>query len=118
MKKFPSRGLVALGVAVALFVATPLAAYANKNPRFPSTSAQKQYQQQEKIYKDARKAIQTSFQTAISLARTAYVYAFAAATTSARRSAARQALEVAIIQAAARRSQALITLGNPPLKLT
>jgi hypothetical protein len=117
MKKFPSRGLVALGITVTLIVTAPLAAYADKSPRSQNTSAQRQYQQHEKTYKEARKAIETSFQAAISIARSTYSQAIAAATTSAQRSAAKQALGVAIIQAAAFRSQALITLGKPPLKL-
>jgi len=116
MKKFPSRGLVALGITVSLIVAAPLAAYADKSPRSQNTSAQRQYQQQ-KTYKDARKAIETSFQVAVSIARSTYSRALAAATTSAQRSAAKQALGAAIIQAAALRSHALITLGKPPLKL-
>lgn len=118
MKKFTSRGLVALGITVALLIAAPLAAYADRSPRSQNTSTQKTHQQQEKTYKDARKSIDASFQTAVNLARSTYAKALAAATTSAQRSAAKQALGAAIIQAAATRSQSLITLGNPRFRLT
>ncbi len=76
----------------------------------------KAYRQVLAAYVAARKAIAETFKNAVNAAKSAYVTALAAATTGAERSTARAAYSLAIAQAAAARSSALIALGNPPVR--
>jgi hypothetical protein len=115
MKRFTSRSLIALGVVVALGLSTPAIAFAGSGP---NSSSQKAFNQELATYRSSRQAIQSTFQSAVSTARATYFGSRAQTTSSAQRSAARQALETAIIQAAAARSSALITLGNRPQKFS
>jgi hypothetical protein len=69
-------------------------------------------------YLSVRKQIAETFKSAVSSARAAYESATASATTGAQRSTARAAYDLAIAQAAAARSAALISLGNPPVRPT
>jgi hypothetical protein len=69
-------------------------------------------------YLASRQAIQMAFHAAVSSARATYFSALTKTTSSAQRSAARQAMETAIIQAAAARSAALTALGNPPIRFS
>jgi hypothetical protein len=102
-------------VALALGLSTPAIAFAGS--RTGSTS-QKTFHQEMQAYNASRQAIQMTFQSAVSSARATYFSALTKTTSSAQRSAARQAMETAIIQAAAARSAALTALGNPPDKFS
>jgi hypothetical protein len=115
MKRFTSRSLIALGVVLALGLSTPAVAFAGS--RSGSTS-QKSFHQEKAAYNASRRAIQLTFRSAVSSARTIYFSALTQTTSSAQRSAARQAMETAITQAAAARSVALTALGNPPDKFS
>jgi len=111
MKKVAPRVLLALGLVAALGLALPVAASAGSGP---TPAQQHTYYQELRQYQKSRNAIDATFQAAVQLAREAYFQATGSATTFAERSVARQVMEAAIIQAAALRSQALISLGNPP----
>ncbi|HVA69911.1 MAG TPA: hypothetical protein VNF08_01135 [Acidimicrobiales bacterium] len=113
MRRFTVRSLVALGVTLALGLSAPAIAFAGS--RTGSTS-QKAFHQEKDAYLASRQAIQRAFQSAVGSARAIYRNALNKTTSSAQRSAARQALETAIIQAAAARSAALTALGNPPIR--
>jgi hypothetical protein len=69
-------------------------------------------------YFSERREIAATFKNAVMSARSTYESATASATTGAQRSTARAAYDLAIAQAAAARSAALISLGNPPVRPT
>jgi hypothetical protein len=120
MKKFSSQGLVALGVVVALGLATPVLASAGTNysGQTQNKTLQHQTSNQSDIYREKREAIESAFHSAVKAARLAYTLAIAEATSSAERNAALQTMESTIIQAAATRSAALTALGPAPVKTT
>ncbi len=97
---------------MALGLALPAVASAGSGP---TPAQQHTYYQELNRYQKSRNAIDASFQVAVQLARKTYLQATASAATFAQRSLARQVMEAAIIQAAAVRSQALTTLGKPPV---
>lgn len=113
MGRFTLRSLIALGVVVALGLSTPVIAFAGSGT---GSTSQKAFHQELDAYLASRHAIQLTFQAAVSSARTTFLSALSDTTSSAQRSAARQAMETAIIQAAAARSVALTALGNRPVK--
>lgn len=75
----------------------------------------KTYRQALAAYVAARKTIAETFRAAVQTAKSTYFAALASAT-PAERSTARAAYELAIAQAAATRSSALVSLGNPPVR--
>ena len=86
-------------------------------PRPPRPSGPwKAYRQALATYVAARKTIADNFRNAVQSAKATYEAALASATTGAERSTARAAYSLAIAQAAAARSSALISLGNPPVR--
>jgi hypothetical protein len=74
------------------------------------------YRQALAAYVVARMTIAETFQKAVNAAQAAFLAARASATTGAERSTARAAYALAIAQAAAARSSALINLGKPPVR--
>ncbi len=119
MRKLVSRGLVSLGLVATLGFATALMASAGNIGSTPPTSgsvstAMKTYRQELAAFDAQRDAIEASFRANVALARSNYRKALLSATSSAERSAAQQTEVTAIIDAAATRSAALVTLGNPP----
>ena len=114
MRKFTSRGLIALGIVATVGLSTPVLASAGtqQNGSAPSRT----FHQDESAYRASRRAIQNTFRSAVNQAHATYEYVLAHATSSAQRSAARQTYVAAIIQAAATRSAALIALGTAPEK--
>jgi hypothetical protein len=115
MKRITSRSLIALGVVVALGLSTPGLAFAGSGP---GSASQKAFNQELAAFLSSRQAIQSTFQSSVSTARATYFSALSQSASSAQRSAARQAMETAIIQAAAARSAALTALGNRPVKFS
>lgn len=105
---------MALGLVAAIALAVPAIASAGSGP---GTSVnQRTYRHELQIYKASRGAIEAAFSAAVKQARSLYNKTLTSATTSAERSAALRTMETAIIDAAATRSSALITLGNPPTR--
>lgn len=115
MGRFTTRSLIALGVVVVLGLSTPAIAFAGTGTGSSSLNA---FHQELATFLTSRQAIQMTFQSAVSSARATFRRVLSETTSSARRSAARQAMETAIIQAAAARSVALTTLGNRPEKFS
>jgi hypothetical protein len=113
MRKFLVRGLVALSMVGALGLATASVSSAGKAPH--SNVTEKTYRAELASYRSSRHAIEATFRAAVASAQSNYLEASASATTSAERSAAQQAMQTAIIQAAAVRSSSLVTLGSPPV---
>jgi len=114
MRKFTSRGLIALGIVATLGLSTPALASAGPAGQGPAPS--KTTHQGDAAYLAAHRAIQKAFHAAVAAAHASYQSALAAATTSSQRNTARQVYEAAIIQAAATRSAALTVLGPEPVK--
>ncbi|HVA53506.1 MAG TPA: hypothetical protein VNF05_08325 [Acidimicrobiales bacterium] len=114
MRKWTSRGLVAVGIVATLGLSAPVLASAGSNSQDSPSS--KGSHPGIASYRTTRRAIQAAFRDAVNLARTAYQNSLATASSSAQRSAARQIFEVAIIQAAATRSASLTRLGPEPGK--
>ncbi len=112
MRKLAARVLLALGLVAALGLATSAVASAGSGP---TSAQQRTYNQQLHRYNQARNAIDAAFQSAVQLARETYFQATSSKTSVAQRSAARQAMETAIIEATAVRSEALVNLGKPPV---
>lgn len=115
MKRFASHGLIVLGVIIALGLSTPAIAFAKSRP---AATSQKAFHQEVAAYQASRDAIQFTFRFAVNSAKKDYRNTLAQTSSSAQRSAARQAMETAIIHAAASRSAALIALGKPPVKFS
>ncbi len=111
MRKFVSRTLSASLAVLALGLSAPVVAAADSGG---ASATQRTYRQELRAYHQAIVQIQENFQAAVNAARGAYRNALTSATTAAERSAALQAMDAAIIQAAAVRSAALTALGNPP----
>ncbi len=116
MKRFSWRGLAAVGLVAAIAFAVPAIASAGSGPG--SSTSQRTFRHELQVYRASRDAIEQAFTNAVKQARSLYYKTLATATTSAERSAALQTMETAIIDAAATRSAALITLGNPPTKVS
>jgi Kef-type K+ transport system membrane component KefB len=115
MGRFTTRSLIALGVVVALGLSTPAIAFAGSGI---TLSPQKVFHQELVAFLASRQAIQLTFQSAVSSARATFLSTLRETTSAAQRSAARQAMETAIIKAAAARSAALTALGNRPEKFS
>lgn len=116
MKQLVVRGLVAAGLIASLGLGVSAAASASGGPTSgPVATTLKVYRQELAAYRASRAAIESTFRASVATARTNYQKALSVATTSAERSAAEQTKVTAIIQAAATRSSALITLGSAPI---
>jgi hypothetical protein len=102
-------------MVVALGLSTPAIAFAGSGT---GSSSLRAFHQELEAFLASRKAIQLTFQSAVSSARATFLSALGKTTSSAHRSAARQAMETAIIQAAAARSAALTALGTRPEKFS
>jgi hypothetical protein len=133
MKKSLPRTVASLSVCAALLLgasAASGAAFRHSNSATTSTAATsnatttttlgpwRTYRQLLATYIAARKVIGEDFRSAVEAAKATYYSALAAATTGAERSTASAAYDLAIAQAAATRSSALISLGNPPVRPT
>jgi len=124
-----ARVIAALGVGAALLALGPAASGAGLThdsgvtTTIPVTTTTtpnslKSYHEALLAYFNARREIAETFKDAVSSAHATYEAATASATTGAQRSTARAAYDLAIAQAAAARSAALISLGNPPVRPT
>jgi hypothetical protein len=127
MKKSLSRTVASLSVCAALLFSASAASgagFGRSNNGTGSHAATttttigpwKAYRQALATYEAARKTIADNFRYAVQSAKATYEAALASATTGAERSTARAAYSLAIAQAAAARSSALISLGNPPVR--
>lgn len=120
-----------LGVAILAVASTPSLAGASPTKAAPprqggpvsatlprssttTTTLPANYSQSLRAYNTEVAAIANTFRQAVTNARSAYRQALRQATTSSQRSSALQTMEAAIIEAAAKRSAALVALGNPP----
>jgi hypothetical protein len=128
MKKFSTRGVVAVAVIAAMGIGTPAIAFgASSSPATTSThialsahtdSPWKAYRKQESAYLKQLKVINHTFQASVTVARKEYWAAIKASKGSsdraAARAAARAALTLSIANAMGARSTALVSLGAPP----
>ncbi len=122
MKQYVVRGMATLGLAACLGLGTSAVASAGGTPPpggiTTTTGAVattlKAYQKQLNAYRASRNAIEATFRASVQTARSDYQKAILTATTAAQRSAAEQTKVTAIINAAAVRSAALVSLGNAP----
>jgi hypothetical protein len=125
MVKSLPRAIATLGVCAGLFLVAPAASGAglarshhggNATTTTTLANSPKTYRQAHAAYVAAREVIAQNFKNAVDAAQAAFVASRASATTGAQRSTARAAYALAIAQAAAARSAALISLGNPPTR--
>jgi hypothetical protein len=127
MKKFRTRGVVAVAMIAAMGISTPAIAFGasstSSNSTHISLSAHKdgpwkQYRQAESSYLKQLRVINHTFQNSVAVARRDYWAAIraskGAADHAAARAAARTALSLSIANAMNARSTALIGLGAPP----
>lgn len=123
MKKSLARSFASVGVCVGLLLVAPGAGaagfrHSQRGTTVTSLKAtlnpHKAYRQALATYIAERSAIAEAFKNAVNAAQASFVEALASSTTAAQRSTARAAYDLAIAQAAAARSSALISLGNPP----
>lgn len=112
VKKLLARGALVLVLVGGLGLAAAGAASAGGTSHGPVS--ERTYRVELASYRAARRAIETTFRTAVATAQSNYRQAIAAATTSAERSAAQQTLNAAIVQAAEVRSASLTALGAAP----
>jgi hypothetical protein len=128
MKKFSTRGVVAVAMIAAMGISTPAIAFgASSSSASSSTHISlsahtdgpwKAYRKQEDAYLKQLKVINRTFQASVAVARKEYWAAIKASKGSsdraAARAAARAALTVSIANAMGARSTALVSLGAPP----
>ncbi|HEY5092337.1 MAG TPA: hypothetical protein VII60_03650, partial [Acidimicrobiales bacterium] len=129
MKKFRTRGVVAVAMIAAMGISTPAIAFGASSSSTASTSTHialsahtdgpwKAYRKQENAYLKQLRVINVTFQASVSVARKEYWAAIKASKGSsdraAARAAARAALTLSIANAMGARSTALVTLGAPP----
>jgi hypothetical protein len=129
MKKFSTRGVVAVAMIAAMGIGTPAIAFGASSPSSASTSTHlaqsahtdkpwQTYRKAESAYLKQLKVINKTFQATVTVARKEYWAAIAASKGSsdraAARAAARAALTLSIANAMGARSTALTTLGAPP----
>ena len=133
MKKFNTRGVVALSLIAALGVGTPAVAFADSpvttttptTTTVPVTTATvksghpwEQYRKAENAYLKQLRVINRTFRQTVDVARHDYWLAIKASrgadNRSAARAAARAALTLSIANAMSARATALIALGSPP----
>jgi hypothetical protein len=126
MKKFSTRGVLALAVIAALGISAPAVAAAATTTTIATTtttvhfthSQWKQWQKLEDAYVDQLKVINKTFRASVDVARKEYWAAIksskGSANRQAARAAARAALTLSIANAMEARSTALTTLGAPP----
>ena len=131
MKKFSTRGVLALAMIAALGISAPAVATAATTTTIAATttiattttvhvthSQWKQWQKLEDAYVDQLKVINKTFRASVDVARKEYWAAMKASKGSANRqaarAAARAALTLSIANAMEARSTALTTLGAPP----
>ena len=131
MKKFSTRGVLALAMIAALGISAPAVATAATTTTIAATttiattttvhvthSQWKQWQKLEDAYVDQLKVMNKNFRASVDVARKEYWAAMKASKGSANRqaarAAARAALTLSIANAMEARSTALTTLGAPP----
>ena len=128
MKKFRTRGVVAVAMIAAMGISTPAIAFgASSSPASTSTHIAltahtdgpwKQYRKAEMAYLEQLKVINATFQATVATARKEYWAAIKASKGSSNRAAAREAaraaLTLSIANAMGARSTALVNLGAPP----
>jgi hypothetical protein len=128
MKKFRSRGVVAVAMIAAMGISTPAIAFgASSSPSSSSThialsahadTPWQTYRKAEQSYLKQLRVIRATFQSSVDVARKAYWAAIKASKGSSDRSgaraAARAALTLSIANAMNARSTALVSLGAPP----
>jgi hypothetical protein len=133
MKKFGTRGVLAVAMIAALGISAPAVATADTTSTTAATtttianltttvhvthSQWKQWQKLEDAYVDQLKVINKTFRASVDVARKEYWAAIKASKGSANRqaarAAARAALTLSIANAMEARSMALTTLGAPP----
>jgi hypothetical protein len=132
MKKFNTRGVVALSLIAALGVGTPAVAFAADTTTTPTTTTTvpvttttvktghpwQQYRKAEQAYLKQLSVINRTFRQTVEVARHDYWLALKASkgsdNRSAARAAARAALTLSIANAMAARATALTNLGSPP----
>ena len=124
MKKFSTRGVVAVAMIAAMGISTPAIAFgASSSSASSSTHISlsahtdgpwKAYRKQEDAYLKQLKVINRTFQASVAVARKEYWAAIKASKGSSDRAAARAALTVSIANAMGARSTALVSLGAPP----
>jgi hypothetical protein len=129
MKKFRSRGVVAVAMIAAMGISTPAIAFGASSTSSTSHSTHislsarantpwKDYRKAESSYLKQLRVINHTFQNSVAVARRDYWAAIkaskGAADHAAARAAARTALSLSIANAMNARSTALIGLGAPP----
>ncbi len=128
MKKFRTRGVVAVAMIAAMGISTPAIAFGASSTHSSTTtrislSAHKDgpwkaYHRQESAYLDQLKVINRTFQASVAVARKEYWAAIKASKGSSNRAAAREAaraaLTLSIANAMGARATALVNLGAPP----
>jgi hypothetical protein len=130
MKKFRTRGVVAVAMIAAMGISTPAIAFGASSTSSASTSTHialsaradtpwKDYRKAESSYLKQLRVINHTFQNSVAVARRDYWAAIRASKGStdraAARAAARTALSLSIANAMNARSTALISLGAPPM---
>lgn len=128
MKKFSSRGVVAVATIAAMGLGTPAIAFgASTSPASSSThialsahadSPWQTYRKAEQSYLKQLRVINATFHASVGVARKEYWAALKASKgssdRSAARAAARAALTLSIANAVGARSTAIVSLGAPP----
>ncbi len=127
MKKFSTRGVVAVAMIAALGISAPAVASATTSTTTTIAAASttvvthaqwKQWQKLEDAFVDQLKVINKTFRASVDVARKEYWAAIKASKGSANRqaarAAARAALTLSIANAMQARSTALVALGSPP----
>jgi hypothetical protein len=129
MKKFQTRGVVAVAMIAAMGISTPAIAFGASAPSSASNSTHvaltahtdgpwKAYRKAESDYLKQLRVVRHTFQNSVAVARRDYWAAIKAAKGSsdaaAARATARAALTLSIANAEGARSTAIIAIGAPP----
>ena len=120
MNRIATRSIATVAFMATLALSTPLAAYASTTtpPTGPTQALTPQhiYQVNQRHYLEQLKVINHTFVAAIKTAKSNFNLAMSASTNSTQRISARASYKLAIAQATVARANALVALGNPPVK--
>lgn len=124
MKGLAKRTIASVAILATLTIGTPAVALAGTTgtttttivTKPPVITTMKQYHAAEKLYLARLKVINLTFLSAVATAKMNLAASLSVAVSSSQRISARATYRFAITEATIARSNALIQLGNPPVK--
>ena len=124
MKGLAKRTIASVAILATLTIGTPALAFAETTTtttttivtKNPVITTMKQYHAAEKLYLARLKVINLTFLSAVATAKMNLASSLSVAVNSSQRISARATYRFAITEATIARSNALIQLGNPPMK--